>query len=256
MSILSLRDRFSSYEEVSSFKLTKKLPLIINLNGRNFKKTTSLLNKPFSNEFMKLMGQTLIKLASEIEGAVFLYSFDDKIDIICRNDQAIQTEAYYDNDLQKIVSATASLASINLYTAAQQSKVEFIGPPVFLSKAFILPSITETINYLVSRQHIASHTAISTACFYELLKKHPANEIFNIIENLSMEEKYDLLFKEANIKPESFPLGFWRGIACYRAPKVIETQYGKEIKNKLFIDDELPSFNKDQTLLNNIFRGK
>lgn len=250
----TLKDRVFAYEDISDFKLTRRLPVIITLNGRGFRKTTSLINKPFSKEFSAVMGQTLIKLASEIEGAVFLYSFNDEINIVCRNDQNLETEAWYDNSVQKIVSASAAVASISLYDAALKSDVKLLGTPVFLAKTFIVPSLTETINYLIAKQHQASHTAISMACFYELLKKHSADKVIKLLKHLSIEEKYDILIKDCDVDLQSYPLAFWRGIACYRTPKLVTTSYGEEMKNKLTIDDELPFFNKEQIFLANLLK--
>lgn len=256
MIVDTLKERVLAYEDVSDFKLTRKLPVIINLNGRGFRKTTSVLQKPYSEEFVAVMGQTLIRLASEIEGAVLVYSFNDEISIICRNDQNLDSEAWYDNSIQKIISASASIASIALFTAAQTQNIKLLGDPVFLGKAFIVPSITETINYLIAKQHQASHTAISMACFYELLKKYSAEKVLRITKTLTVDEKYDLLMKECDVDLQSYPLAFWRGIACYRTPKLIKTTFGDEIKNKLTIDDELPFFNKDQVFLNNILKKR
>jgi tRNA(His) guanylyltransferase len=250
----TLKDRVFAYEDISDIKLTRRLPVIITLNGRGFRKTTSLVAKPFSKEFSAVMGQALIKLASEIEGAVFLYSFNDEINIVCRNDQNLETEAWYDNSVQKIVSASASIASISLYDAALKADIKLLGTPVFLAKAFIVPSLTETINYLIAKQHQASHTAISMACFYELLKKHSADKVLKLLKHLSIEEKYDILIKDCDVDLQSYPLAFWRGIACYRTPKLVTTSYGEEMKNKLTIDDELPFFNKEQIFLANLLK--
>lgn len=254
MTVEPLKDRVFAYEEPTDFKLTRKLPVIITLNGRGFRKTTSILNKPYCKEFTTLMGQTLIKLAAEIEGAIFLYSFNDEINIVCRNDQNLETEAWYDNNIQKIVSASAAIASISLFSAAQKENIKLLGEPVFLAKTFIVPSWTEVINYLIAKQHSASHTAISMACFYELLKKHNADKVIKILKNITIEDKYDLLTKECDIDLQSYPLAFWRGIACYRMPKLVKTSYGEEMKNKLTIDDELPFFNKDQLFLANLLK--
>lgn len=254
MIVDTLKDRVLAYEDVSEFKLTRKLPVVINLNGRGFRKTTSVLQKPYSEEFVEIMGQTLIRLASEIEGAVFLYSFNDEISIICRNDQHLDSEPWYDNSIQKIISASASIASIAIFSAAQKQNIKLLGEPVFLGKAFIVPSFTEAINYLISKQHQASHTAISMACFYELLKKYSAEKVLRITKNLTIDNKYDLLMKECDVDLQSYPLAFWRGIACYRTPKLIKTDFGEEMKNKLTINDTLPFFNKDQLFLTNIIK--
>jgi tRNA(His) 5'-end guanylyltransferase len=250
----TLKDRVFGYAEISDFKLTRKLPVVITLNGRSFRKLTSLLPKPYCKDFTALMGQTAIRLASEIEGATFIYSFNDEINIVCRNDQNLETEAWYDNNIQRICSASASIASVSLLAAAQKENIKLLGDPVFLAKVFVIPSWTEVINFLIAKQHEASHTAISMACFYELLKKYSADKVLKIVKNLTIEDKYDLLTKECEVDLKSFDLAFWRGIACYRTPKLVKTAFGEETKNKLTIDEELPFFNKEQLFLANLLK--
>jgi len=248
----SLKDRVFAYEAVSDFKLTGKLPIVISLNGRSFRKTTSLSIKPYDPLFAKTMGQTLIKLASDIEGSVFLYAFNDEIVIVCRNDR--QVGCWYDNYIQPIISASASIASISFLTAAQNNGLKLLGDPVFLGKVFIIPSFTEVVNYLIAKQNIASNTAISMACFYELLKKYDPDKVSEILQNLTIDEKYTLLQNECNVKINNYPLSFWRGFACYRVPKRIKSEYGDEVRYKLIIDDELPFFSKEQDFLANIIK--
>lgn len=251
---ISLKERMLTYEDVSDIQLTAKLPLVISLNGRNFAKTSSLFEKPYSLQFMEIMGNTLIKLASEIDGVSFVYSFNDEIIIITRNDQSNNTETWYGNKIQKIVSASASLASVSFLSASKKLNANLVGDPVFLAKVFALPNSTEVINYLIYKQHQASQIAISMSCFYELLKKYDLETTLSIINNKTIDEKYEILFKECRVNLQTYPLGFWRGIACYRGPKKIETPTGTEIRHKLLIDTNLPFFTKEPDFLIDILK--
>lgn len=251
----SLKDRMLNYEAVSDYKLTCKLPVIITLNGRSFRKITSLLDKPYSEIFVEIMGQTLIRLASEIEGAVFLYSFNDQIVIICRNDQQLQTEAWYNNYIQDIISSCASIASISFFTAAQKKGIKLLGEPIFIGNTFVVPNITEAINYLIYAQHQASQTAIDMATFYELLRIHPTEKVLQMTKHLTIDEKYNLLMKTGDVDLQSWPLAFWRGFACYRTSQLTKTNFGEEIKYKLTINDQLPFFDKDKEFLCNILKS-
>src|SRR5271170_4068863 len=101
---------------------------------------------------MELMCGTMIKLAQEIDGAVFLYSFNDEIIVISRNDQNNDTGAWYDNNVQKIVSVAASIATLEFNRLAGINDVQLFGAPVFLAKTFVVPNIVEAINVLVAKQ--------------------------------------------------------------------------------------------------------
>src|SRR5690606_19441774 len=95
-------------------------------------------------------------------------------------------------------------------------------------------------------------TAISMLYFYESLKNSKLETAVKQAQILTMEEKYSEITNKFKIDLTSYPLAFWRGIACFRSPKIIKTEFGNEVKNKLTINDELPFFNKDQDFLYNI----
>src|SRR5258706_120381 len=50
--ISSLRERIQSYQDIYDGKFLPKLPIIISINGRSFKKATKLLQKPFDKLFI------------------------------------------------------------------------------------------------------------------------------------------------------------------------------------------------------------
>ena len=248
----SLKQRIDSYQQVSDYKLLNKLPIIITVNGKNFFKLTSLLDKPYSDLFAEAMYSTTMKLCSEIEGAVFAYQHNDEIVIIARNDQSLETEAWYDNKIQKIASATASIATFNFQNFALANDLGIIGDSIFTSSVFSVPNISEVINTIIYYQQFNFHKSIQFACFYELLKKYDKNTIKDMLTGLSIDEKINLLYQETNIEFNSYPLIFRRGAACYKIPKI--TDHGN-VKNKWIINSELPIFTKDQSFLSNILKN-
>lgn len=252
--INTLRERIESYEEEADKKLLKKVPVVLIINGRSFKKITSLLVKPFSTEFMELMCATMIKLSHEIDGTTFSYTFNDEIVIVSRNDKNLETGAWYDNRIQKMVSAASSIATLEFNRMAGINKVQLFGDPVFTTKAFVVPNITEAINLLISKQQQAFHAALHLACFYELLKKkHDPDTVRQTLAEKSASGKIEILFEECNIDFNNYPLPFKRGVAAYRVPKVVQTADGEELKNKLIVDMELPLFVKEHNFLGTIF---
>ena len=247
----TLKERMDEYEIGSGLKLIKKLPIVIVINGRSFQKLTSLFEKPFSQIFSEIMSAVIIRLAAEVDGNQLIYSFDDEIIIVCRNDQSNQTEQWYDGDIQKIVSTVSSIATIEFNKLSEMGEVKLVGDCIFSAKTFILPNITEVINYLVSAQQKAFQTAVSSASFHELLKKY--NSLFKVKEilyNRTTSEKIDILKRECDISMDLYPSSFTKGTAAYRIQKIINN----EIKNKITIDTELPIFTQDHDFLNNIFK--
>ena len=247
-----LKDRIDSYREASDHKILNRLPLIICVNGRAFSKLTSLIEKPYCTKFAEGMLSATLKLCMEIEGALFAYQHNDEIVIIARNDQSLETEAWYDNKIQKICSVTASIATTHFKNYMGSSDLNLLGDPIFTSQVFAVPNIAEAINTIVFKQQQNFHTSIQFACFYELLKKHDRNTIKEMLSGLSVDEKIDLLGEECDIDFNQYPHSFRRGAACYKVPKIVE---GGTVKNKWVINPELPIFTKDQSFLSNIFKN-
>lgn len=246
-----LKDRIETYQNSADYKLLNKVPLVICLNGRGFSKLTSLIDKPYCPQFTEAMMASTIKLCAEVEGALFGYQCNDEILIIARNDQNESTEAWYDNKIQKICSITSSIATNSFKNYIQSKDLNLVGDPIFSSQIFVVPNVMEAINSIIYKQQQNFHTSIQFACFYELLKKYDKNSITNMLTGLSIDEKIDLLSQECDIDFNAYSHYFRRGAACYRIPKIIDGA----MKNKWSVDVELPIFTKDQSFLNNIFKG-
>jgi len=251
--IYTLRDRILSYEQNSDHKLIKKLPVAIVINGRAFRKITSLLQKPFSQPLLETFAGTMIKLMQEIDGSVISYCFNDEIIIISRNDQTNETNAWFDNRIQKIASATASIATCEFNRLAKNNDLQIIGDPTFTSSVFALPTITETINFLISKQNEAIYTAITMACFYELGKKYDISTIKQTLNEKSAQQKLDILSQQCGMNFDDYPAEFRRGAAVYRIQKIVDGGDGTDkVKNKLIVDLNLPNFAREQYFIEEI----
>ena len=251
MSIPSIKDRISSYEEISNYKLLPKLPIIIQINGRSFSKITSLLEKPFCNKFSECMASTALQLCLEIEGAIFAYQFNDEIVIIGRNDQNLDTVPWYDNRVQKISSIVSSIATLHFSNLSNALDLNLVGDPLFLSNVYTVPNILEAIHVVISKQQQNFQTALQSACLYELIKKYDKAAIKDMLSGLTSDEKIDLLAQESDIGFHNYPVTFRRGVACYRSPKIINNDL---VKNKWIINNELPIFTQDSSFLINIIK--
>ncbi len=247
-----LKDRVSLYEDIVDYKFLPKIPLIICLNGRSFSKITSLLDKPYCDKFAECMYATALRLSMEIDGAIFTYSFNDEIIVVIRNDQSLETEPWCDNKIQKITSITSSLATLHLNRCIESLNLNLTNDAIFTSKAFTVPNITEAINVIISKQQLCSYKSINFSCLYEFLNKdHDKNNIKEMIQGTSLDEKINLLHQECDINFNDYPTAFRRGVACYRQPKAINGV----LKYKWAINYEVPIFTSEQSFLSNIFKG-
>lgn len=250
----TLKDRIESYKQAANYKLLGRLPLVIVVNGRSFSKLTSLMDKPFSTQIAECMCATLLRLTQEVDGAVFGYSFNDEIVLITRNDQNLDTNPWYDNDIQKIASVVSSISTLHFNNHANALDLNLIGEPVFTTNVFAVPNVMEAINVMVSKQQQAFQSSIHFACLYELLKKYDKNEIKDMLAGTGQDEKIQLLLQECDVDFNEYPSIFRRGVACYRTPKVFHVDNTDVIKNKWTLNTELPIFTREHSFLNQIFK--
>lgn len=100
-----------NYENTSKTRLLRRTPVAIRLDGRAFHTFTRHLRKPFDDIFMKTMQETMRYLCSQIQGCVFGYTQSDEITLILIDYQELNTDAWFDYEVQKLCSISASLAT-------------------------------------------------------------------------------------------------------------------------------------------------
>jgi len=250
-SFKSLKDRIEFYQKLVDPHIMPRLPIIIGINGRSFSKITSFLDKPYCPKLAECMLSTTLRLCSDIEGALFAYQHNDEITVVARNDQNPDTVPWYDNNIQKICSITASIATMHFNDCATKIELNLTADPVFTSQVFGVPTISEAINTVIYRQQHNFQTSIQFASHYELLKKYDKNTIKEMLAGLNVDEKIGLLQQECGIDFHQMPQAFRRGVACYKVPKLVDGV----VKNKWMLNTELPIFTKDQSFLSNIFKN-
>lgn len=150
MSHDSLGDRMKAYEGISRVHLTSKLPVIIRLDGKAFHTYTKGLKRPYSMDLMGVMDDLTKFLCNQIQNVKMAYTQSDEISLLLVDYGDIKTSAWFDGNLQKMVSIAAGLASS--FLSLQSSR---LFPEqrlaTFDARAFILPQ-PEVQNYMVWRQ--------------------------------------------------------------------------------------------------------
>ena len=99
------------YEDRTRICLMRRMITIIRLDGKGFSKYTKKLNKPFDDGFSDDMDATAAFLCANIQGAKFAYTQSDEISIIITGFDTNETDAWFDNNIQKMVSIAASMAT-------------------------------------------------------------------------------------------------------------------------------------------------
>ena len=127
--------------------------MVIRVDGKAFHTFTRDLVKPFSVQFQLCMMDVARNLCKEIQSAVCAYVQSDEISILLHPYKRLESQPWYSNNLQKMVSVTAGMASAH-FTQGWGKVVVFDG------RAFVLPE-EEVVNYFIWRQQDAERNSIS-----------------------------------------------------------------------------------------------
>lgn len=161
----SLGTRMKLYESVlGKIQLPVKSFTLIRVDGKSFHTYTKHLKIPFDKDFHKAMDETAIELCKQMSGSLGAYVQSDEISILLSNSKQKKTEAMYNNNLQKLVSISASVAT------AAFNKCRITQDPArcneklahFDSRAFTIPLASEVDSYFIWRQDDAMRNAISS----------------------------------------------------------------------------------------------
>lgn len=100
------------YESVPKTKLMRRTPVAIRVDGKSFHTFTRVFQKPFDMILMKSMQETMKYLCKNIQGCVFGYTQSDEITLILIDYQTLATDAWFDYEVQKLCSVSASMATM------------------------------------------------------------------------------------------------------------------------------------------------
>lgn len=108
----TLGDRIKEYENATKHKLVKRMPVMIRLDGKAFHTFCRGFDKPFDPVMSAAMKATTLYLCENVQNCVFGYTQSDEITLILVDYKGINTDAWFDNTIQKIVSVSASMATM------------------------------------------------------------------------------------------------------------------------------------------------
>jgi len=264
----SLGDRMKhNYENVYRIKLPKRMPVIIRIDGKSFHTLTKKMDKPYDKEFKDVMMGVAEYLVENIMGCKFAYVQSDEISLLLVNYDKLETEAWFDNNLQKMASISASMATAKfneLYANISEHK-KIVNFGMFDSKIFVIPR-EEVVNYFIFRQQDATCNSIQGLGQVEF----GHNRIYghNIVK------VQDMLMLEKGINWNDVDTYFKRGGCVYRGitteriikrekfsikkeMKTIEDYESKTIDipslgykdNQVIVDMDIPVFTKDRNYI-------
>ena len=164
---MDLDVRMKLYEEAARTTFPRRLPLIVRVDGKAFSKYTAMLpGKPFDRNFISVMESVAIALCTEIQGAELAYAQSDEVSVLVHGYKKFDSQPYFGNQLQKIVSVSAAIASATftanswrMFKIHYPPTIDDIVPAYFDARAFVLPE-AEVTNYFIFRQNDAIRNSV------------------------------------------------------------------------------------------------
>lgn len=100
------------YEQIPKTKLMRRTPVAIRIDGKAFHTFTKGFQKPFDEVLIKSMQATMKYLCENIQGCVLGYHQSDEITLILVDYKNLNSDAWFDYEVQKMCSIAASMATM------------------------------------------------------------------------------------------------------------------------------------------------
>lgn len=266
----SLGDRMkNNYENVNRFYLTRRMPVIIRMDMKAGHTFTRGMKKPFDDIFVKTMQETMKYLCENIQGCVLGYTQSDEISLVLTDYAELTTNAWFGNNLQKMCSVSASMATLAFNKAFNDNIVGYIDShfdadcdvakdlaeytkilinarnkgAMFDSRVFTIPK-EEVCNYFIWRQQDATRNSIQSVGQANFSQKE--------LHGKSCSNIQDMLMTQKGINWNDYATTLKRGSCCIKVDDSL-TEYdevgnicGYTQRSKWVIDNEIPIFSQDR----------
>lgn len=227
----AIDDRMKEYEAVSDYRLPKRMPLIIRVDGKAFHTLLRKAEKPFDPLVIHAMQQTAMELCRQVAGTRLAYTQSDEISLVVRDDNTLATEPWLDKRIQKMCSIAASIAAVTFTTEWRlhgHSNYAY-----FDARCFVLPE-QEVINYLIWRQQDATRNAIQMVGQAHFSAKQLHGKNCNQIQ--------EMLFQERGVNFNDLSTACKRGSTIIKICRVVDG-----VERTMWHQDTLiPIFTKDR----------
>lgn len=236
-------DRMKEYENAYRIKLPRRLPVIIRIDGKAFHTFTRDCEKPFDEDLTLAFWATCKHLAKEIMGTKVVYHQSDEISLLLTNYDKLTTEAWFDNNIQKIVSVAASEATAAFNDAYSEIKGKKMPSAKFDARVYVLPH-DEVTNYFLWRQQDASKNSISMVA--------QANFPHKELQGLNGKQMQEKLFQEKGINWNDLPVWQKRGVCVVKeeVPHVVHVEGRNEpvetMRTRWAVDHNTPRLSENR----------
>lgn len=220
------------FEILTAQKLEPKGYYVLRVDGKNFKKYTKKMNKPFDFGHIQDMKSMTTNLLNEISGSVLGYTQSDEASIIFSDLMSSNSELTFGGKIQKISSVYASMASkfyndsrlVRLFQSEDSEYIRenLVNSPVFDARVYKVDK-DFVLDYLIFRQNDAYRNAVSMAAHNLYSNK----QLFKV--NTSKKLK---MLEEKGFRVEDYPFECWRGTPYFKEYSVEDIEFVDSKGNK------------------------
>lgn len=256
----ALGDRMKEfYEDRTRIKLPRRTYTIIRIDGKAFHTYTKGLKRPFDDGLIEDMNSTTAYLCKNIQGAKFGYVQSDEISIVLTDFDELGTHAWFDNNLQKMVSVAASMATAkfnqlrmarstwegsDVAGSLDQDDIENFKLAMFDARAFQIPFIDEVENYFIWRQQDAVRNSISSVA-QSLYSPRELNGV-------KTDQMQELIFQKG-INWNDYDFRLKRGAVIGKVPVELQSGDVTYTRNKWKVLDT-PTFTQDREFIKGLLK--
>lgn len=257
------------YESIPKTKLMRRTPVAIRIDGKAFHTFTRGFQKPFDEVLIKSMQDTMKYLCENIQNCVLGFTQSDEITLILVDYKNLNTAAWFDYEIQKMCSISASMATM----AFNKFFAENVKDWASISGREKFESLT--LEQRITYEHTLNNAAEKGAMFDARVFNIPKEEVTNLVywrqldatrnsiqmvgqanfphkklQNKSCNMIQDMLMAEKGINWNDFPTHQKRGTCCIKEEYYLEQIKGCEdydivptsVRTRWIIDEEIPIF--------------
>ncbi|HPI81880.1 MAG TPA: tRNA(His) guanylyltransferase Thg1 family protein [Candidatus Paceibacterota bacterium] len=229
------------YENRTRYMLPRRTYTIIRLDGKAFHTFTRGMKRPYDEDLMEVMDETTKYLCENIQGCQMAYTQSDEISLLLTDFDKITTDAWFDGNLQKMASVSASITTAKFNNLMHRRHLVDMDKLAFFdARVFTIPDSIEVENYFIWRQKDAVRNSIAMTA--QSLYSHKE------LNGKSSSEQQEMIFQKGqnwNDMPEGFKRGRTLDYGCIKEDWDAEPGNILEVGWKLIT----PDFLKDRETL-------
>jgi len=234
----SLGDRMKIYEGAFRQSLPIRMPVILRIDGKAFHTYTASCERPFDERLISAMDNVGIALCEQIQGAQIAYVQSDEISVLVHNYKRFSSTPWFENQIQKMVSVSASIAA-GYMTALSPTIFGETKIAAFDARAFVLPE-SEVCNYFLWRQQDATRNSVQMVA--RSLYSHSQ------LDGKNSAELQEMIFLKTGKNWGNYPTYQKRGRCIVKETYLVADSVAP--RSKWGVDDEIPLFSEDRGYIN------